>query len=309
MDLHHFRYFLAIAQELHFGRAAAKLHIAQPALSIQIKKMEQQLGTPLFERTSRSVTLTEAGILFREQVEQALYYANRAETLVKQAAKGNVGHLAIGYSGSVTYSGMLGQYIQGFRYQHPKIDLQLQELDPFTQLERLLTGEIDIGFLTTFSLAIPESIATRKLMACRPCVAMPALHPLAQQPAIHIAELEDQAFITYSASPLDDGAHAIRQLADFEPKILYKQNNIMSVLALVGSGLGVAILPEVLSQTLNQPGLVFKPLANVEQLIDISLAYVNQSVKPTLGKMLDHIQTLNAASPSTHRVTNKNALD
>lgn len=295
MDLRHFRYFVAVAEELHFGRAAESLHIAQPALSIQIKKMEQQLGTALFERTSRSVALTEAGQLFRDQVEKALYYAEQAERVVKEAQQGNVGKLMIAYTGSVTYSGLLATYLQSFRHQKPNIELQLQEMDPFSQLESLQSGDLDLGFLTTFSLNVPSYINTIKLKAWPPCVALPEQHPLSQQQSVDIEELRHQPFITYSGSPHNDGAEAIRLLASFEPQILSKQSNIMSVLALVSSGLGVSIMPAALKHTLHQPGLVFKPLTPRRHSIDISIAYANRPLKPALNKLIEHIKTLSAA--------------
>ncbi|SDH94588.1 DNA-binding transcriptional regulator, LysR family [Vibrio xiamenensis] len=295
MDLRHFRYFVAVAEELHFGRAAENLHIAQPALSIQIKKMEQQLGTALFERTSRSVALTEAGQLFRDQVEKALYYAEQAERVVKEAQQGNVGKLMIAYTGSVTYSGLLATYLQSFRHQKPNIELQLQEMDPFSQLESLQSGDLDLGFLTTFSLNVPSSINTIKLKAWPPCVALPEQHPLSQQQSVDIEELRHQPFITYSGSPHNDGAEAIRLLASFEPQILSKQSNIMSVLALVSSGLGVSIMPAALKHTLHQPGLVFKPLTPRRHSIDISIAYANRPLKPALNKLIEHIKALSAA--------------
>lgn len=196
MDLRHFRYFVVVAEELHFGRAAERLHIAQPALSIQIKKIEEQLGGSLFNRTSRSVTLTEAGEIFLKEARLALHYAERAEQIAKEVLQGNLGKINIAYSGSVTYSGLLGRYIQSFRKYKPEIEILLHEANPFTQLELLIKGEIDIGFLPTFSLDIPESISIITLTHWPPCIAMPVEHPLSHKDKIDIEELKDDCFIS-----------------------------------------------------------------------------------------------------------------
>lgn len=293
MDLRHFRYFVVVAEELHFGRAAERLHIAQPALSIQIKKIEDQLGGNLFNRTSRSVTLTEAGEIFLKEAKLALQYAERAEQTAKEALQGNLGKINIAYSGSVTYSGLLGRNIQSFRQHKPDIEIHLYEADPFTQLELLMKGDADIGFLTTFSLDIPEDISVVSLAHWPLCIAMPAEHPLSNKDKIDIEKLKDDCFISYAHSPNDDGTGVIRKLVSFEPNVSYRKSNIMSILAMVDSGMGVSIVPNILEQTLNLPGLIFKELTVNKFYIDISVAYVNQNPKSTTLAFIEHIQKQN----------------
>ncbi|MBF8999576.1 LysR family transcriptional regulator [Vibrio nitrifigilis] len=292
MELRHLRYFVTVAQELHFGRAANKLHIAQPALSIQIKALEKNLGGDLFKRTSRSVTLTEAGEKFLIEAKLALEHASRAELVAKSVFAGDTGRLTVGYSGSVTYSGLLGQFVQSFRQSKPYIELHLKELDPFTQLEQLASGDIDAGFLTTYSLTVPDTIHTTALSQWPPCVAMPANHPLSERHQLTMQALKHESFITYSSSHRDDGAAAIRQLANYEPNIISRESNIMSVLALVGSGMGISIVPDILSKTLHQPGLIFKPLHHVDACIEISLAHPKAIHRPSLNTFIDHIHAL-----------------
>lgn len=289
MELRHLRYFVTVAQELHFGRAAEKLHIAQPALSIQIKTLEEQLGGSLFQRTSRSVALTEAGERVLKEAKQTLYFAERTEKIAKLAFAGDIGRLSIAYSGSVTYSGLLGLLIQSFRQLKPDIELKLIEMDPFTQLQQLQQGEIDLGLLSTFSLNIPDHIQTYDLASWPPCVALPATHPLAHQDELTMEQLQSETFITYSRSPNDDGANAIRALADYTPNIIHPESNIMSVLALVGSGMGISIVPSILSKTLNQPGLIFRSLKNVTDRIGISMAIIEPINKPSLQSLVEHI--------------------
>jgi DNA-binding transcriptional LysR family regulator len=292
MDLRHFRYFIAVAEELHFGKAAEKMHIAQPALSIQIKTLEQALGGQLFHRTSRKVILTEAGKLFLREARQVLESYDKAIKLTQKALKGEAGLLNIGYSGSVAYSGILGHAVQAFREIKPAFEFQLTELDPYTQLSRLLSRDIDLGLMPTFSLQVPKQISTLRLAAWPSCVVLSDKHPLAKCSKLSTGALAGEDFIVYAGSDMDDGASGLRRILSFEPKVAHKASNMMMVLSLVSAGMGVSIVPASVKQSLKQPGLTFKVLDDMNLKIDISLVYRNDIPEPAVSGFIECIQTL-----------------
>src|SRR5215213_5120574 len=141
IDLRHLRYFLVVAEELHFSRAAERLDIAQPPLSQMIRRLEHELGVSLFHRTKRQVSLTDAGVVFREEAERTLAQAERAIRCARRANRGELGRLAVGFIGSAAYS-VLPSIVRRFREQYPDVDLTLQELSTIQQVHALRDGQL-----------------------------------------------------------------------------------------------------------------------------------------------------------------------
>jgi DNA-binding transcriptional LysR family regulator len=271
MELRQLRYFVAVAEELHFGRAAEKVHIAQPALSIQIKALEARLGGALFVRSSRSVVLTEAGRLFLHEARATLAQAEHAFDVAARALRGEMGALDIAYSGNAAFSGVLGHSIQVFRRERPDVDIRLCELDPVSQVRQLLARRIQLGFMTTLCVDIPSTLAVTPLASWPLRLALAAGHPLARGEAIDRAALAGETFIVYADADGDDGSRIVRSLIGLSPRRLLRAANIMQVLSLVAAGQGVALLPVSLQALAS--GTVFLPLAGAEVEMDSVLLY------------------------------------
>ena len=159
MDLRQLRYFLAVAEEGHFGRAAKRLHIVQPALSMQIRALEASLGTLLFKRTSRRVELTDAGALLRIEAERTIAQAEHARRVVQQAARGEIGSVRIGFAGNAAFAGILSGNIRSFHARHANVAIELREMAPSLQADEIAAGRLDVGYCPAFGGAPDPRLA------------------------------------------------------------------------------------------------------------------------------------------------------
>ncbi|WPB80519.1 LysR substrate-binding domain-containing protein [Archangium violaceum] len=290
MELRHLRYFVAVAEELHFARAAKRLSIVQPALSMQIKSLEEELGTRLLERTRRHVELTEAGRLFLEEARRTLEQAERAARIAKRAGQGELGRLGIGYSVNAAYSGVLARTLKAFRQRAPDIELLLHELHPFDQLEALMEGRIQLGFLTAPALPIPPELATVRVGAWPLMVALPSDHPLCARTRVPVDLLVEESFVDYTGSKGEQGLPAMQRIGGFVPRIRYQSTNIMAVISLVAAGLGVAIVPSSIVSLNIGGNVVYRPLTGVTGLMEMSVAYRRHEKAPAVRAFLKVIQ-------------------
>src|SRR5262245_30953575 len=194
IELRHLRYFLVVAEELHFTRAAERLHIAQPPLSQMIRRLEHELGVSLFHRTKRQVALTDAGVIFLEEAKRALAQAEHAIQSVRRAHKGELGRLTVGFIGSAAYS-VLPPIVRRFRQLYPDVDLNLQELSTVQQVRALREGQLQVGFLRPFE---QEPTLKRTVVLREPLlVALPEHHWLSQQAKISMRMLANESFILF----------------------------------------------------------------------------------------------------------------
>ncbi len=259
MEFRHLRYFLVLADELHFGRAARRLSISQPPLSLNIQQLEASVGARLFERDSKGVRLTAAGRAFRESATALLAQAEEARLLARQIEAGAVGRLRVGFVGSMLYRG-LPQKLQQFEADQPGIQIALTELNSQEQIEALLHGQLDVGFIHTSR--VPDELATR-LIHSEPFVCcMPAGHRLASRRTIALTELRGEPFVLFSrnASP-DYYARIVDMCAaeGFYPQIRHEVRHWLSVVSLVSQGMGVAVVPAALRHSA-LAGAAFRPL-------------------------------------------------
>jgi DNA-binding transcriptional LysR family regulator len=263
MDLRHLRYFLAVAEEGHFGRAAERLHIVQPALSMQIRALEEELGTALFERSTRKVMLTDAGRLLVNEARLTIEQAERAKTLVQRAARGETGVVRIGFVGNAVATGRLSDDLIAFHAAWPEVTLDLREMAPAVQQDAILAGRLDIGYCPAFDTAFDPKLTVRTVGNWEWDVMMSDRHALAKRRSVSVAALADEPFIFYAADGDDEGQLAIlRRVLGREPRIAYKVSSTLSVLALTltGAGLGVALVPTPLSR-IAAPNIVYRKLA------------------------------------------------
>jgi DNA-binding transcriptional LysR family regulator len=260
----------ALAETLHFGRAADRLHVSQPALSKRMRKLEDRIGGPLLVRRYRDVRLTEAGRLLAERGRQVVRESEAALELAQRAARGEAGRLRIGF-GIASILGLLPEVLLRFRRSHPDVQLQLRDMSTPDQVEGLAGGEIDIGFVrlpvAEDRLVVRPVLDERLVLAIGPRSPWKApigLRSVAAEPFIIIARSRSASFY--------DHALSVCAASGFAPRIVQEANELFTVLSLVGAGLGVSLVPR--SAALMQlPGVRFRELTLPEAAWNIGVAW------------------------------------
>lgn len=272
IELRHLRYFVAVAEELHFGRAAQRLHLAQPPLSQQIRKLEEILGHALFIRTSRSVKLTSAGQIFLERARRVLRNVQEDLEEARSIGRGEVGFLRVGFIGSSMLTplpAMLGQY----RRQYPKVHLQLSETFTSGLIQALTKNTLDAGFLRDGGPT--DGLHVEKLFS-EPFVAvLPSNHPLAEHKTISAAKLRNEPFVFFSPTAGHRAYEKPISLCEqhgFRPRVVQEAPQWLTILRLVGAGLGVSIAPACVAQ-IATPDIACRSLRGAKVRSDIELAY------------------------------------
>ncbi|AUF99847.1 MULTISPECIES: LysR family transcriptional regulator [Pseudomonas] len=249
MDLKQLRYFVAVAEELHFGRAATRLFISQPALSFDIKKLESQLDVQLLSRNNKSVSLTNAGQVLLDEARYLLLRAEQARRLTLRSAQGFVGRLSIGFVNSILHRG-LPQAVKTFEQDHPDTEIVLMEMNSAEQAQALQRGQIDIGFVHWSHF--PESIRGEPVLAEPFLCCLPQGHRLADKARIDLAQLANDDFILFprNVSPhYHDLIIARCVAAGFSPRIRHETRLWQTVVAMVAYEMGVALVPQTLAGT------------------------------------------------------------
>ncbi len=289
MRLRQFRYFVAVAEELHFGRAAARVHIAQPAVSRQIRDLEDEIGVKLFERDRRTVALTPAGAAFLTEVRTLLGQVDRAVDIARRAARGECGLLRIGYVPAVVNT-RLPEIVRRFRKRFAGVDVAFQEMNPVMQVEALLAERVDVGFVRG---PIGEPQLSKKTVLKEPLiVALPSGHRLSTRRQLELTMLADEPFVLQARSR-GPGSHdqilAICHDVGFSPKIA-QEGSHTDVVSLVASGAGVAIVPA--SLRINRcAGVVFRPLIE-RPMTQLDMVWRKNSALPVLREFLREVQQL-----------------
>ena len=267
MEFRHLRYFLMLAEELHFGRAAQRLAISQPPLSLNIQQLEASVGATLFTRNSRGVQLTTAGQAFVSAARALLAQASAAAREARDVAEGQSGQLQIGFAGTMLYCG-LPQILSRFQLSHPRLRLVLRELSSSEQLSELLRDRLDVGFVHT--PRVPPGfeqilVASQPLVAC-----LPDKHPLAQATSLRLQDLQGQSLVVVSRTVSPDYHERILQCcehAGWMPQVVHELRHWLSVVSLVSQGQGAALVPQALQQSA-LAGAVFVPLQDVDVRYD-----------------------------------------
>jgi DNA-binding transcriptional LysR family regulator len=289
MDLRHFRYFAAVAEELHFGRAAARVRVAQPALSRQIRDLEAELGLRLLERDRRRVSLTAAGAVFLTEIRRLLGQVDRAVEIARRAARGEQGSLGIGYVPAVAYSA-LPDIVRAFRRRLPDVEIQLHEMSPVQQVEALLAERVDVGFLrgpVNEPALGADTVLEEALVA-----ALPSGHPLGAHKRLGLAMLAKEPFVLPARSRgpgFHDQILAMCRTAGFSPRVV-QEGSQTDAISLVASGAGVAIVPTSL-RVIRRAGVVYRPLRErpVTQLV---MVWRKGAPSPVLHVFLDMVRRL-----------------
>lgn len=287
MELRHLRYFVTVAEELHFGRAAEKLRISQPPLSMQIRSLEQEMGVTLLNRTQRHVSLTQAGNTFLQEARQILARLEQAILVTRRAGRGEIGELAMGFISVADYN-VLPDLLREFRGRYPLVNLILRELTTDAQIEDLVNGRIDVGFLLP-PIAEPA-------LECVPIVrepliaALPERHPLARAAgSIPLSALAQTPFILFPrrvAPGLYDDIVSFCRAAGFSPRVEQEAVQMQTIVSLVSAELGAALIPQSM-QNLRRAGVAYKTLRESSPLTEIHLAWRRNDTLPALHLFID----------------------
>jgi DNA-binding transcriptional LysR family regulator len=282
MELRHLRYFVAVAEELHFSRAAAKLRIATPTLSAQIQTLETSLGARLFTRKTRSVVLTSVGKRFLEEAQAVIRRAERAEQVARRFAKGEEGTLAVGYILTAAYGGLITASIVDFRTSHPDVNVQLRRMQTLPQMTALLDGSLDVGFARAperFPAGLTGFIVDRQPL----CLAIPSGHRLAAHGVIEPEALAGEEFVTTSLEMELGYWSNVSEVvpADLPVKIVARVPDTTSVLFSVAAGIGLGVLSESLTRTA-VAGVTFRKLAGTTRTSDHVAVFRRNEASPLI---------------------------
>ena len=290
-ELRHLRYFCVLAETLHFHQAAKHLHISQPSLSRQIQDLEAAMGVPLFNRTNRQVTLTDAGQAFYQDLQQLLDQLDASLRRTQRAARGEWGEIALTFT-EVGIATALPAILRTFKRQFPHVDIKLTERPTAEQLEALLSGQVDCAFLHPVG-KMPDEIEIRTIWRDTLGIVLPASHPLAERKEIRLADLKSKDFILFPRSlnsNLYDHIIAICQQAGFYPKIVAEVARRQNSVNLVAAEMGLTFLGSSLKH-LCGTATTFKPLAGVSPQLQLAYSWRKDNNSVILSQFLKIVQS------------------
>jgi DNA-binding transcriptional LysR family regulator len=260
MELRHLRYFVAVAEHGHFGRAAEALHTAQPSLSQQVRQLEEEVGVPLFERTTRRVRLTPAGELFLVECRQMLAQLATSIEGARAVASGERGHLRISFVSGAMGAGALPHLFHDFQESHPDVSLDVRPMPAILQIEALRDSTLHIGF---FSAGYGGGVLSEQfLWRERLVLAMPEHHPFAARAAIQFADLQGERLMMYSrgsGSQLQNAIIAVLHEQRIDPEIVHQGADAETIIGLVAAGRGISLVPQSW-KAFQFPGATYRPV-------------------------------------------------
>jgi len=289
IELRHLKYFLAVAEELHFRKAAERLFISQPGLSRQIKKMEDDLGVILFERDNRNVTLTKAGSYLKKEVAIYLKVLDTILNNAKRIQEGIDGNLNFGYVGSAMLN-IIPDLLVQIRNEYPKIHFNLKEMDNQKQLDKLQTQEIDIGFVRLER--VPNDLEILPILEDTFSLVLPVNHSLNSNNFKDLSQLKEEPFIMFDSSYSPNYHQKIMQIFDhygFTPIVSHRTVHASSIYQLVEHNFGISIVPSSL-QIGSTNNVKFIELKNIPQRTILSAVWSKTNRNPILTKVLEFIK-------------------
>lgn len=286
MDLRRLRYFVVVAEEQNFSRAAERLHIAQPPLSDQIKRLEQALGVKLFDRSSRGARLTKAGELLLTEAKRLLVQADQTAEMVRRVGDGEVGRLTLGFVPSASNS-VLPPVLSAFRGRYPDVQLYLQEMNPDWLVAGLHEGRIDVSF---FYLPFRDGALAHEPVSREPLIiALPATHEMASEEEVDLCDLANQPFVLparYRMPGLHEKVVEACREAGFEPEAVQKEVWLMqTIVGLVAGGMGVALVPASL-QNLPRAGVVYRTVRGLSSTVEMGVVWRRDERNPVVRSFL-----------------------
>lgn len=291
MELRHLRYFVAVAEKLHFSRAAEQLNISTPTLSHQIQALETMLGAQLLSRKKKSaVTLTQTGKRFLEEARATLRQAENAELVGKRAARGDIGSIAIGYILSASCIGLLPELIEEFQKENPGVSLQLKRMETFPQMKAVIEGDLDIAFIRA-PQRYPAELTGFVVDRHPYYVALPESHPLAGRKQITLALLAKERFVS---GPLEIDVGFWGNLGAISKpgqslEIVERTPDIFSLLTFVAAGVGLGIISAPM-RNVTIPGVVYRKIAGALQEAEIAVAYRKSESAPAVKSFIQRLR-------------------
>jgi DNA-binding transcriptional LysR family regulator len=291
IDLKQLKYFLAVAEEKSFSRAAERLHISQPPLSQQIMKLENELGVKLFARTTRSFELTVAGKALMGEAAELLGKMRMTIDTIRQIDRGEVGRLRVGIVGSAMW-GPIPSLLEEFQTKFPRVTWTLHELGPTAQYEALRAKQVDVGFWREPKLneddLRQDNLRQELCFRENVCVAINEHHPLAKQDAIELTDIADEPMLTMALDKSAFPRYLIQCCvnAGFQPAIFQEATEPQTLLAMVGAGLGVTLIPETTSR-IGWPGVVFLPIRTNPPSANLYITYTTLDDAPVVRAFLN----------------------
>jgi len=274
MELRHVRYFLAVAEEQNFTRAAKKVGIGQPPLSQQIRALEDELGAPLFHRRSHGADLTSAGKAFLPEARTMMMQAERAKKIARLGAKGQVGQLRIGFTSSAVFRPTVPEIVRDFHQKHLEVELSLTENDTSDLLRLLAEKQIDAGFIRP-GRQDPEGYDVHRFRNESSVAVLPLGHSLAKRRTVRLSALSGESFVVFprKAGPslFDEIMESCRRCG-FDPLIAHEAPQISSAPNLVAAGLGVSIVPLSIASQIRVKGIVYLPIVGESPAFGLALA-------------------------------------
>lgn len=286
MELRQLRYFVTLAEELNFSRAASRLHMTQPPLTRQIQQLEDSLGVTLFHRTNRGVALTDGGNAFLEEARRLLTLADQAVDRTRLADKGAIGRMDVAVFGSAVLD-VIPQLLQRFHAAFPKVVVALHTMGRVAQIRALREGRLTIAFnrfLPHEGDMVVETVLDEAL-----CVALPEAHPLAGRESLSLAELEDQPLILFpnrGHPSLADEVVSLCRARGFEPHVAQETSDVLACIALVATGFGLSLVP-VSTTNLKLSGVRYLPLTDESATVELNCMYRAADTSPILRAFLE----------------------
>jgi DNA-binding transcriptional LysR family regulator len=300
IELRPLRQFVAVAEELHFGRAAVRLHMTQPALSLAVRALERTLGTTLLTRTQRTVALTPAGAALLARARPLLQAADELPADVQAAAAGLHGTLRLAFVSSIAY-GPLPGWLSGFRAAHPEVALRLREATLDVQLEAFDGGEIDAGFVLHAPGAEPAGFAAWRALREPLVLALPESHPLAARATLAFDRVATEPVVIFPraiAPSLFDALVGHYRGHGAALQVAQEAIQMQTIVNLVSAGIGVAWVPASL-QTLQRPGVVYRPLQGATAALACETSLVwREPAPPVVRRFVDHVRQAPQSAPS-----------
>ena len=292
LELRHLRYFVTLAEELHFARAAERLNIAPPTLTVQIQEIERSLSARLFVRTKRSVALTYAGTIFLAEAQKVLTQYQQAESIGRRAGRGEVGRVELGYVASAAYAGVLQEQVTKFTSTWEEVDLVARELAMDALPQNVAEGSVDIGFVR-LPLTIPSELRIHVLLRDVFCLAVPSN---IQSPVTGI----DLAQASFIAPEQEAGTFELARRGSFTPNIVSTPGSLLAVLAQVSIGAGIAVVPSAVRNVVHLPGVSFQAIGGEPIVSEVAAVFRSNETSPAVLNMIRQIQATSAKILAPH---------
>ncbi|WP_141430851.1 LysR family transcriptional regulator [Bacillus sp. 03113] len=291
MELRHLKYFITVAEQLHFGRAAEILKIAQPPLSRQIQQLEQELGILLFERSKRQVRLTDAGQVLLERAYQIFEVVDDSVRQVQRAGGGEKGKITIGFVTTASYD-VLPKILREYQLRYPDVEMELRELTTTKQIEALKKGELDVSFSR---LPSDEKLLNKKTVLHETLiVAFPESHPFADKRKIHLSDLKNESFIIFPRHMGPNYYDEIIKLcidSGFSPRIVQEAKHMHTTINLISSGIGLSIVPSSVRR-LKRQGVVYRDLVEVTNGFEIAAIWKKDNSRAVVQNFISLLESI-----------------